>query len=848
WQDKRSERVHRLEAELAAAKERRKADETTNGDASPTPDYGSMLESEQENDSSDSDARSESSSLFYTEGQPLLCTYQPLAYPGGISANYGATPATAPPKSPEQYLPWDRRSTMQIFVYPPLGTLTSVHKPQVRFRVYFAYSLAERVCAEAGKVEIWTNIYDDEWQGIPLEHVVSDDTHPELIFIDLKQLEPASSMLQFSLDIDVAALPAHLHRFEFTVRWRSSHLVDWKWVSGFEHNASVIVYRPLPRTRAPVSFWQQQLKAMLKPTAESELTSPGYIADSWHASSSGASCIIRPQSSDNDILCQMAAVERYLAFVRKDHFWIIPQYGSSSIETGKFEVVILLVELSSGVYAALMPFSLGSAASHGAVLTVQPSNYLCLQPVSRIRTESVRVAVGFNLDPHTAIQDAMRRVQQSLPPIRGRSTSLPEPAPAHTCSLDRNRGYCTWNGFYQNVTHDGLISTLSAIRNAANQRDELPFGWVLIDDGWQTVDKYDGYGRLHDIYANSEKFPGQLKQTANSLTKLGIQRVGVWHTLWGYWGGIDPAGPLAERYKLVKCHRKWTPVVKSESDVWLISPESVYAFYDSFYFWLSEQGVSFVKVDYQAAFESLDSYDGRSSDASRKLIIEMYDAYYNAMEHAALKYFGRGSIVYCMAQSPHLITRAMRLQQQCTTEDVAAERMMFRNSDDYFPDVITSHGWHLNCNMTNTVWSRCLSKYFIGDWDMFQPQRAESHVHAVARIVSGGLVYMTGRAADFTADSMCDLGINEHMAPHAQPLLDSDCLFADMTKLPAILVSTIVVPGNDSVVIALFNVSSDLAVTPMSLCSMYSTAIERQNGIQGASFTLSTAGIAHPSS
>ncbi|KAJ2543070.1 hypothetical protein GGF49_002394 [Coemansia sp. RSA 1853] len=614
---------------------------------------------------------------------------------------------------------------MHIFVYPPLGTLTSVHKPQVRFRVYFAYSLAERVCAEDGKVEIWTNIYNDEWQGIPLEHVVSDGAHPELAFIDLKQLEPVSSMLQFSLDIDVAALPAHLHRFEFTVRWRSSNLVDWKWVGGFEHNASVIVYRPLPRTRAPVSFWQQQLKAMLQPTTEPESTSSGYIADSWHASSSGASCLIRPHNSDNDILCQMVAVERYLAFVRKDHFWIIPQYGSSSIETGKFEVVMLLVELSSGVYAALMPFSLGSTLSHGAVLTVQPSNY---------------------------------------------------------------------------VSH---------------QHDHLPFAWVLIDDGWQMVDKYDGYGRLYDIYANSEKFPGQLKQTADALTKLGIQRVGVWHTLWGYWGGIDPAGPLAEHYKLVKCHRTWSPVVKGESDVWLISPESVYEFYDSFYFWLSEQGVSFVKVDYQAAFESLDSYDDRSSEASRKPIIEMYDAYYNAMEHAALKYFGSGSIVYCMAQSPHLITRAMRLQQQCTTEDGSAERMVLRNSDDYFPDVIASHGWHLNCNMANTVWSRCLSKYFIGDWDMFQPHRAESHVHAVARIVSGGLVYMTGQAADFTADSMCDMGINEHMVPHAQPLLDSDCLFADMTKVPAILGSTIVVPGNDSVVMALFNVSSDLAVTPI---------------------------------
>ncbi|KAJ2822091.1 hypothetical protein IWW50_004365, partial [Coemansia erecta] len=92
WQDRRSERVRKLEAELVAVKERRKDNKNISDGVPLEPDYGSMLDGEN-SDSSDSDTRSDSSSLFYSEGQPLLCTYQPLAYPGNDVASYGATDA-----------------------------------------------------------------------------------------------------------------------------------------------------------------------------------------------------------------------------------------------------------------------------------------------------------------------------------------------------------------------------------------------------------------------------------------------------------------------------------------------------------------------------------------------------------------------------------------------------------------------------------------------------------------------------------------------------------------------------------------------------------------------------------
>ncbi|KAJ2453328.1 hypothetical protein EV183_002283 [Coemansia sp. RSA 2336] len=668
WQDKRAERVHKLEAELAASIARRKT-----GSHKPLdePDYGSMLDSEH-GESESGDTCSESSSLFYSEGQPLLCTYQPPDYPGS-SAGYGAIDRAV--KSPD-------------------------HEQ-----------------ADVGEAEIWTNIHGNEWQGIELN-------------------KPADT------------------------------------------NARVVVYKPLAPATAPVFVWQQQLKSIIK-----SFSTSGNIADSWHATAASASCLLKARPTHSEPFCQLTGIQRYLAFVRKDQFWIIPQTGESTVSTGNFDVVCLLVEAASGVYAAMMPFAQGLSVSHAAVLKVQ-SNGIYIQS-SLPHIDSMRIAVGLALDPHDAIEKAMYRVQQSLSPIPSQPNRTLPPAAVHPCSLLYHRGYCTWNGFYQNISHDSLISQLKRL-----QEDGLPFDWVLIDDGWQTVDRNDQHGRLYDIFADQLKFPDQLKQTTSLLFDMGVCRVGVWHALWGYWSGIDPDGTLAKRYELVKCRRKSN---QGEAEVWLITATSIYKFYNDFYHWLAGQGVSFVKVDYQAAFECIELYGDKSAENSCMAVAEMYSAYYNAMEQAAMRHFGPGSIIYCMAQSPYLITRILqRLGQPVPAKclvDRSTDSMLFRNSDDYFPDVPASHGWHIYCNMANCVWSRCLSGYFAIDWDMFQPGMPESQIHAASRQISGGPIYLTGKAADICAERK-QFGTND-VLPHPPPLLDKSCLFSDMTKTPALLVSTV---------------------------------------------------------
>ncbi|KAJ2864720.1 hypothetical protein GGH94_002720 [Coemansia aciculifera] len=129
WQRGREQRVRVLEAALEAAttrqsQTRRQPPQQRQSDH----DYGTMLDSESDDDS-DSDARTRgddaypdpdpnsdaascSSSILYSEGQPLLCTYQPPTPLGTNTAppnSYGLLRGTGPVKTSETFLPWDTR-------------------------------------------------------------------------------------------------------------------------------------------------------------------------------------------------------------------------------------------------------------------------------------------------------------------------------------------------------------------------------------------------------------------------------------------------------------------------------------------------------------------------------------------------------------------------------------------------------------------------------------------------------------------------------------------------------------------------------------------------------------------
>lgn len=67
--------------------------------------------------------------------------------------------------------------------------------------------------------------------------------------------------------------------------------------------------------------------------------------------------------------------------------------------------------------------------------------------------------------------------------------------------------------------------------------------------------------------------------------------------------------------------------------------------------------------------------------------------------------------------------------------------LLVRNSDDFFPEIPTSHPWHIFVNAHNALFTQHLN--LIPDWDMFQTVHEYSGFHAAARCVSGGPIYIT---------------------------------------------------------------------------------------------------------
>jgi hypothetical protein len=107
-----------------------------------------------------------------------------------------------------------------------------------------------------------------------------------------------------------------------------------------------------------------------------------------------------------------------------------------------------------------------------------------------------------------------------------------------------------------------------------------------------------------------------------------IKLFGVWHALFGYWGGINPKGYIAENYKTRRVRTAY--LGQQPCDMLIVDPADVERFYDDFYSWLRSQGVDFVKTDVQHMLSMLEDAKDRE---------EVTTSYQRAWTVAICKHF-----------------------------------------------------------------------------------------------------------------------------------------------------------------------------------------------------------------
>ena len=136
----------------------------------------------------------------------------------------------------------------------------------------------------------------------------------------------------------------------------------------------------------------------------------------------------------------------------------------------------------------------------------------------------------------------------------------------------------------------------------------------------------------------------------------------------------------------------------------------------------------------------------------------------------------------------------------------ARQAPVIRGSDDFWPLDGASHGPHLYVNALNSL---LLSQIAVQDWDMFQSSLGKtSYMHACARAVSGGPVYVSDKPSEHDNDIINRLAFPDGSVPrclrNARP--PSRSLFLDPQRhsnTPLLLQN---INPSGGLVIAAFNI------------------------------------------
>ncbi|MCX8161999.1 MAG: raffinose synthase [Candidatus Bathyarchaeota archaeon] len=335
-------------------------------------------------------------------------------------------------------------------------------------------------------------------------------------------------------------------------------------------------------------------------------------------------------------------------------------------------------------------------------------------------------------------------------------------------------GWCSWNALLtEDLSHDNVLRIVEGLRARG-----IPIGWVIIDDGWQ--DEVSG-GRwprrvLRRLSAN-QRFPRGLRGLVKDLRELGVELVGLWHTINVHWGGFEEE--VARELGVDGYRSKFT-----DSYVPPATMDKAYEFYRRFFSWVRESGFDFVKIDNQWIIHSLYSGDYPVGLAARNVQL--------AMQLAA--YATGLDIVNCMCMAPEdysyfLFSNAMRV------------------SIDYIPFWKADAKLHTLFSVYNAL---LFSNVAYPDYDMFISYDPYAKIHLVARVFSGGPVYITDRypeRSDLDTLRKVSLPDGRVVRVDRPGLPTRDLLFRDPYNEPVVLKVASTVKGYTTV--ALFNVYKD---------------------------------------
>ncbi|KAI4111548.1 MAG: hypothetical protein LQ339_000419 [Xanthoria mediterranea] len=601
---------------------------------------------------------------------------------------------------------------------PPLGQTTVLKSSQDSVKFTVLLESSKSFPEQNWEAVLWHNGHDGRvWKELALQ----ETTIPETPLAVRSDIRPHVYRRWFSVILE---RPLNSALVQFTLKYRLSSYDAWRWVN--EHSCLTdgeLLFQPETPPKDLVNYLKDFSPDFSIEPAESETPHTRL----WSLTSSVKGAEGKASGFADTSLGVPRSLSRWFSLVRIWSPWLAPRHGqgqfsphedavlSSFLRMDGLHLVLLAI---SGVDEVLTVFK---PDAHGNVIAHSRNDSTELGQVRIVAA----VGTTFNAALAAVIYHA-RKV------VRGYGTMSKEVQEEMKTALEKDvkaewmenwydgLTYCTWNALGQDLHEQKIFDALDVLREKGIHITNL-----IIDDNWQSVDNH-GESQFHrgwtDFEANKQGFPGGLKQTATTIREKhpNIQHIAVWHAILGYWGAVSPTGNIAKNYKTRKV-RKSKGLV--EGTMTVVDEQDVPRMYDDFYKFLLASGIDSVKTDAQFFLDVMDDADDRR---------DLIKTYQDAWTIASLRYFSIKAIS-CMSQIPQIL-----FHTQLPTNK---PRLMVRNSDDFFPDVPSSHPFHIFTNALTALLTSHLN--VLPDWDMFQTSHPYSSFHGAARCVSGGPIYIT---------------------------------------------------------------------------------------------------------
>lgn len=255
--------------------------------------------------------------------------------------------------------------------------------------------------------------------------------------------------------------------------------------------------------------------------------------------------------------------------------------------------------------------------------------------------------------------------------------------------------------FGTDVTHEKVLNALWSLRQEGFQP-----GFVLIEEGWQKVcvnpNDQEGRESLYSFEADPLKFPSGIKGLVEDLHHAGVKHVGVWHGIMGYRGGIHPQ--LAKNYEL--------PSDPDGRHFLGSDLGRTFQFFQDYYDYLREQGVTFIQVGDQA---SVPSYANLGIDATL-----LYKNLQSALQAAASIHFNSPLLnTDCLPNENLFYWAISRLARAADSIDTSNPMGIMRS---------------IRNNLCNSLWLQHLMQPDFDSWTTNDPQ---SETLAIFHALSG---------------------------------------------------------------------------------------------------------------